>query len=417
MVSTETSRRRFAGTLFSVVAIIILLGLTWRSSQTGLGSFYARYAAATNQISVADAAVTLNGSNADGHYVRATLLEPTNLPSAIREHYEAAKARPEDYALWLSLARALELNGDMRTAIAAATQAIPLAPSYAQPHYQLGNLLLRAGETREGFAELRLAGISEPTLMPGIVDLAWRISSGNPEFVEQVIAPATAEDKLLLANFFKAHQQVDAAIRMFAMSGAAGESDRRAYVGDLIAAGRFEEAAKLWKVVNSESVQYGQIRDPGFEKATDLGEPGFHWRAPKNIEGVRYALDPETFVEGRSSLRLEFTGGAPVMSPVLSQVVLVEAEKHYELRFSAKSESLVTGALPQILILEASTRSILAQSVPFEATGAWREYTIPFASGAQTKAIEIVIQRPNCDRTPCPIFGRLWLDKFALSEG
>jgi hypothetical protein len=48
----------------------------------------------------------------------------------------------------------------------AARQAIPLAPDYAEPHYQLGNILVRAGQTEEGFKELQLAAASNPTLFP-----------------------------------------------------------------------------------------------------------------------------------------------------------------------------------------------------------------------------------------------------------
>src|ERR1041385_3346272 len=153
MTTTETMNRSFSRAPVLLVVLVLLLGSMGPAGRSGLGSLFTSYGAATNRLSAADSSVGLSAGNADSHYVRATILEASDLPAAVQEHYEAVKARPDDYALWLSLARALELNGDSESAIAAARQAIPLAPAYAQPHYQLGNLLLRAGRTAEAFAE------------------------------------------------------------------------------------------------------------------------------------------------------------------------------------------------------------------------------------------------------------------------
>ena len=410
--------RSFSRAPVLLVVLVLLLGSMWRAGRSGLGSLFTSYGAATNRLSAADSSVGLSAGNADSHYVRATILEASDLPAAVQEHYEAVKARPDDYALWLSLARALELNGDSESAIAAARQAIPLAPAYAQPHYQLGNLLLRAGRTAEAFAELRLAGASDPTLIPGIIDLAWSISHGDPKFVEQAIAPASPDQHLVLARFFKAHQQIDAAIRAFAMSGSVGTPERQGYVQQLITDGRFEAAAELSKVDNSEGALPNAIHNPGFEKDIELDESGFDWSASQKIEGVRLTLDTQKPAEGQSALKLEFTGGAPFGSPLLSQVVLVTPQTHYELQFSARNESLVSGALPQIVVLDGVSNKPLGQSPAFAGTSdGWRQVTVPFASGPQTKAVRIAIERSSCSSSPCPIFGRLWLDAFVLRKG
>lgn len=400
---------------FLVVLLLVLFLLTWRAGRTGVGAFLTVYASITNRLGTADSAVRLSPSAADAHYVRAIILEASDLPAAVQEHEQAVRARPHDHALWLSLARALELNGDVEKAIAAARQATTLAPAYSQPHYQLGNLLLRAGKTSEAFAELRLAGISDPLLMPGIIDLAWRLSSGNAQFVEQAIAPKTADTSLVLAKFFRQHQQIEPAVRWFAVSGPAGEPDRRAYVAELIEAGQFERAGELWRVDSSESVQPDAIRNPGFEKEIDLSFAGFDWTAPPDLKDVRFALDTQNSTEGRSALKVDFSGDSPTGLPLLSQVVLVAANTKYELQFSARSESIVGGSVPQVSVLDAVSRSPLGQSPALSGTSdGWRSYAVSFVSGPQTKAIRIAIQRQSCASTPCPIFGRLWLDSFLL---
>src|SRR5712664_2657446 len=126
--------------------VMILLFLIWTAGRAGFASLLSAYAARTNQLAAANAAVTLSPRDPEAHYIRAAILEASDdLSTATAEYMRAVSLRPDDYVLWLSLAHARELNGDMPGAIAAAKQAVQLAPYYAQPHWQLGNLLVRAG--------------------------------------------------------------------------------------------------------------------------------------------------------------------------------------------------------------------------------------------------------------------------------
>src|SRR6266478_6900806 len=195
--------------------VIVLLLLTWNTVRSGLASLLTTSAANSSQIGPANEAVRFDKGNPDAHYIRATILAGTDLPASISEYEQAALARPDDYVLWLSLARARELNGDAAGAVSAARQAVPLAPYYGEPHYQLGNILLRAGQRDEAFKELRLAGASNPTLMAGIIDLAWRVSGGNVQFVTQAIAPQTPAAYLALGQYFRERQFAGAAIAMY----------------------------------------------------------------------------------------------------------------------------------------------------------------------------------------------------------
>src|SRR5205807_2254314 len=124
-----------------------------------------------------------------------------------------------DYVLWLCLARASELNGDGAAAAAAARKAVPLAPFYAQPHWQLGNILVRAGQRDEAFKELSLAGASNPALLPSIIDLAWQMSNGDSQSVVRTINPQTPESSRVLAEYLRKRGAVAAAIAMFRVAG------------------------------------------------------------------------------------------------------------------------------------------------------------------------------------------------------
>jgi len=66
-------------------------------------------------------------------------------------------------------------------------------------------------------------------------------------------------------------------------------------------------------------------------------------------------------------------------------------------------------------VLDAVTRVALAQSTEMDRTSnGWRELVLQFKTGPQIETIKIVVQRQACATEPCPIFGQLWLDQFAL---
>jgi hypothetical protein len=48
------------------------------------------------------------------------------------------------------------------------------------------------------------------------------------------------------------------------------------------------------------------------------------------------------------------------------------------------------------------------------AENGWHDYLIDFTSGDSTSAIQINLLRQLCSKSPCPIFGRLWLDGFSF---
>lgn len=404
---------RLAG---GVALLVILLLLTWNVGRSGLSSLLTTYAAQASMIAPANVAVSLSADNPDAHYVRATILESSDLPEAIAEYRQAALARPDDYVLWLSLARASELNGDTEGSLAAARQAVPLAPDYAEPHYQLGNILLRAGQRDEAFKELRLAGASNPTLLPGIIDLAWQVSGGNVQFVTQAIEPGTPATYQALGRYFRQRDEVGAAIAMYVAAGSVSEEDRRYYLAELVATKRFKEAANLWRVARQDGAAPGMMVDPGFEQESNLKDPGFGWRVGEKDTGFHLFLDTDKPRQGRSSLKIEFSGDSDPASAIISQLVLVDPGSHYQLRFAVRSEGLVSGGLPLVVVVDATDNKVLRQSDKFQTTDGWREYTLNFDVGPTANAVRIELQRQPCSTPPCPIFGRLWLDDFLLQR-
>jgi len=306
-------------------------------------------------------------------------------------------------------------------AVAAARQATQLAPYYAQPHWQLGNLLVRAGRAEEGFGELRLAGASNPRLLPPIIDLARQLSHGNVQFVIRAVQPDSPSAYQALAEYFKKRGQEAEAIAMLRAAGSIAEDYRRQYVDELLRAKRFAAAYAVWSIGRppaNESVAGGPIvNDPGFEQERSLDQPGFDWRTENKAQTLSLSLEPANPKEGKSSLRVEFNGDSDPGTPIISQLVLVEPNHRYQLHFAARTDRIVSGGLPRVAVVDPATNEILGQTNTFpEAVSNWQDYYIDFNSKPATSAILISLQRQRCSESRCPIFGRLWLDNFSLKK-
>ncbi len=413
----EGKAARIALHIARTVALVILFLAIWSVSRDGLVSLLTTYAAKTNQIAVANAAISLSQTDPDAHYVRGAILEAKgDLPPAVEAFSQAATLRPKDYVLWLGLAHAREMNGDIAGAIAAARQAVPLAPDYARPHWQLGNILIRAGQLNEGFKELSLSGADDPTLLPAIIDLEWQLSGGDVDFVKRAVDPKSPESYKALADYFKKHGKVTDAIEMLRAAGPAAEPERRQYLQELISAHSIKEAALLWSI-DHPAPMVDQLIDPGFEHETNLDEPGFGWRRENKAGSLSLSLDQKDPNERRFSLRVDFNGDSETGTPIISQFMLVTPGTRYRLHFVARTEGIVSGALPYIAVVDVTNNIILGRSSAFPQTRTdWQEYLIDFKSGENSSAVQVVLRREACGQSSCPIFGHLWLDNFSIEK-
>ena len=399
--------------------LVVFTVLIWNAGRAGSSSLLSSYAAAKNQLAPANTAVELSQEDPEANYLRATIFRANNdLAGAIAGYNRAASLRPDDYVLWLSLARARSLNDDTAGALAASREAVRLAPYYAQPRWQLGNLLLRAGEPDEAFKELRVAGASSPTLLPAVIDLAWQLSHGDAQFVKQSIQPATPETYLALAQYFRKRGVAVEAIAMYVSAGDIGKQDRGSFLSELTSAKRFKEAYGLWLIDHhaNPTNPFGVIHDAGFEQENNLDEPGFGWRAENKAQTVTLSLDTANAKAGKSSLRVEFNGDSDLATPIISQLVLVEPNSRYQLHFDARSESLVSGGLPRVAIIDVDNKEIPGQTIAIPEASNWHDYSIDFSSHETTDAVRIILERKRCNESPCPIFGRLWLDNFSFRK-
>lgn len=405
--------------LFSILALLFLSFLTWHSARSGYAARIIPKVLSVNDAAVVAKAAQLTPDDPHTQQVLGALLEANdNRPAAIQHYQTAVSLRPADYVLRMQLARAQELEGDSEAAINSGKIAVSLAPFYAQPHWQLGNMLVRAGRADEAFNELRLAGTSDPTLLPGTIDLAWQLSGGNVDYVLQAVQPRAPEAYKALAAYFLKQGKAEVATKMFASAGSGPtEPERRAYLAQLISLKKFPEAHSLWTMAHPSAPDSPLIFDGGFETETDLDEPGFGWRAPNKPEGFALSLDGTNPKAGKWSVAVSFNGESAPGQPVISQLVSVEPHTRYQLHFAVRTSQLVSGGLPYVNITDATTEQALGQTAVFpQNSNVWQDVAIDFTTAAATTAIRVSLQRQACPAGQCPIFGKLWLDEFSLER-
>lgn len=387
----------------------------------GVSRLLVKFAFATRDLAVAQKATQLTPEDAQAHFADAAVLSSLNRPAeSVVELERAVAVRPADYSLWLQLGLLRDQMSDTGRALSAFDEAVRCAPFYARPRWLRGNLLLRAGHYDAAFKDLNQAAHSNPDLIPGLIDLAWNLSKADPTLTEQLGQINTDNRRLAFARFLARQGRPKEAIAQFRMVGMVHEEVRREFVEQLMAKGAFEEAFEIWKVAQGDVVgnerSTAKINDGGFEAPLAFGAVGFGWRVPRALKGVTLSLDSSQPHSGSKNLRIDFGGDSNPGSELVSQLIPARPSTRYQINFACRSQDVVTGGLPMVVVIDASgERKRLGQSAPLaKGTRDWQVLSFDFTTSAMTSAVLLSLQRENCSTSPCPIFGSVSLDSFSV---
>jgi tetratricopeptide (TPR) repeat protein len=401
---------------YSILAIAGCLFLIQASARFGMSRMFARYAVAANSIEVADAAAQLTPSDPEAHRARAAIFNRLQKPDDAAKSLETAAAlRYRDDYLWIELGNTREELGDTQGALAALDEAVRWAPHYAHTHWQRGNLLLRMGQANEAFTELRAAAAANPGYAPNLLDLAWGISRNDVKTTEALLDIRNDNERLGLIRFLarkgKGREVID---QIHLLSKPLSTENLNEVAQLLFDAKAFSESFDL-----SQPTDYSReprLLNPNFEKPLILNNSGFGWIiAPQ--EKNRFAIDVSEKLSGAKSLQINLDGSWTPGTPILSQTFIVKPESTYRLSIAVKTKDLVTGGPPLIVVNDATNNQLLGKSENFPtATTPWTKLSVDFTTLPTSKAAVFRLQRNNCDSSPCPIFGTLWLDEFSVEQ-
>ena len=386
------------------------------AARIGFSRLLSRYATAAISLGGADQAIRLTPDDADAHRARAAVL------TDLRRSEEAAAAletattlRKDDWVEWLELGTAREDLDDNAGALAAFDQAVRCAPYYGQTHWQRGNLLLRLGRYNEAFADLRQAAASNREFLPNLIDLAWSLTKGDVAQTRALVQATSDDERLELARFLARKGQGEAVLEQVRLLATPlSDQNRQELTRLAFAAGTFDAARRLW----SGSVRTEEIVNGGFEEPLLRNDTPFGWKLPAAQGKQKLAIDVSQKFGGEKSLQITFAGDWDASATsLISQTIVVQAGGRYRLSFAVHTKDLVTGGPPRIVLTDAMNNQILAKSDAFpQTTNAWLQMNVDFTVPAKSEAVVINLARDNCSSSPCPIFGVVWLDAFALQR-
>jgi tetratricopeptide (TPR) repeat protein len=401
---------------FLILAIGLCLFLIQASARFGMSRIFARYAPVTNSIEIADVAIQFAPSDPEAHRARATILNRLQNPDEADESLETAtRLRYRDDSLWIELGNTREEAGDTQGALAALDQAVRWAPHYAHTHWQRGNLLLRMGQANEAFTELRTAAAANRRYAPNLIDLAWNISRNDLKTTQALLDIKTDNERLAfiyyLAKYGKGSEALDQ-IRLLTTPLSTENKNELARL--LFDSKAFSQSFGL----SYPLAKYPEplVMNPGFEAPLALNDSGFGWIiAPPQRN--RLAIDISEKFEGAKSLKINLDGAWTPGTTLLSQTFIVDPAATYRMSFAVKTKDLVTGGPPLLVVNDATNDQLLAKSENFPtATTSWTKLTLDFTTLPTSQAVIIRLARSNCDSSPCPIFGTLWLDEFSVEQ-
>jgi len=408
----------------ALLAVICCYRLIQDSARAGASRLFSFTAIIQSKLAAADLAVSLAPSDPEAHYTRAlALVNSDRLTDAVVELRQATTLRPHHYYEWLDLGVTLDRLGDQTAAIAALKESVRLAPFFAQPRWQLGNVFFRLGRHEEAFAELRLGAKSNPNLFAGMLDLAWVAADGDVTTLEALVQPQSTADHLRLASFLARQGKGPDAARHVREAGEAREEGERLLlhqtITQLLAAQQFSDAYAAWALTHRSAGgdgAKGQVLNGSFTEPIIQDDPGFGWQL-QPVPTVSVSIDPVGPGVGARSLHLSFGGDSAGGSQPIHQLVLIQPNSRYSLSFVARAENLVSGGPPVILVLDprGDATKILGQSEPLApGTSGWTSYKVDFSTDENISAVRVSLRRLACNQSPCPIFGKLWLSRFSL---
>jgi hypothetical protein len=350
-------------------------------------------------------------------------LEDSDAQQAIRAYKIAVAVDPRSAENWLGLGSAYESVGDLAPARDAFLQARKAYPLSAEVSWQYGNFLLRQGELKSAFTEMRRAVEADPKRGAEAFSRSFRAEPDVDQFLDRVLPPnRDVYVDVILDQITEGHTENALKVwdRLVAIHPALRLQDVFTLMGDLLTKKQISEARRVWDqavvfagMADLQGPSGSVLWDGGFESGVTGG--GFSWIIPDNFRGVQIAIDAGEKHSGNHSLRLTFDGKSNVNFIGVCQYVPVQPSTTY--RFSAwvHTRELTTdqGIRFQLRSLGVQDSSV-GVTPDVHGSQPWTQIENPWVSGKDVQEVQVCLIRFPSDRAENRIQGTAWVDDVAL---
>ncbi len=368
----------------------------------------------------------LSPSDADAHYALAVGLEksfePGDVERALVEYERAAQLSPDDYRLWLALARASSRSGDGDGAQTAFQRAHELAPNYAHLQWAFGNFLVRQNRIDDGFAFIAKAAASNPQYSGPAAVFALQIFDGDANRVREMLGGGEASD-VALAPVFASLKRYDDSLAAWNRLPSDLKITKHKKLGEqlieqMVGANQFRYATHITADLIEGDVEKPlrqKIVNGGFERGVKLKDAGrFEWQIGEGNE-PQVGLSETQKHSGRYGLWMVFNTFETAHFRQVSQVVAVEPKARYRLE-AYYIYALKTASRLKVEIINPATGLPLGMTGEMSPTNEWKPLSVEFVMPNDVDGVRIQLRREGCNGPACPVTGTLGLDEFSLTR-
>lgn len=409
--------------IFALILIFLSVGGSFLAVRMGISGTIVRYNPRTEPLETA-ARLTPDDPIVQCLLGQSYLYDPDHInPVAARKALQTSvEIAPKDHRFWMALAKSFELEGNLTQAESCCERAVILAPHYYEPRWQWANLLVRTGKVELAAAQFRKTLEINPTQTLYTLDLLWQASDGDWKIV-QLAVPEVDSARCELVQFLVRKglfsEGVSQWLALVPPVRVRSANIGRWMVEQLVAAQHFDLAWNVWRTLPEHSGRtliQGQVSNGDFNLPITGNETDLDWKFFNSAQ-AQLSLDDTGPAPHLKSVRIHYEAtGSPTFDH-LRQIILVTPGKTYRLRYSARSEELVSGSLPQVDLLDTAAASPPLASLDLPSrTQAWRPYEVVFTAGPETHAVVLLVHRLAKCRSdePCPIFGSIWVTSFSI---
>ncbi len=350
-------------------------------------------------------------------------LEDSDAQQAIRAYKIAVSIDPRSAENWLGLGSAYESAGDLAPARDAFLQARKSYPLSAETSWQYGNFLLRQGELKSAFTEMRRAVEADPKRGAEAFSRSFHAEPDVDQFLDRVLPPyRDVYVDVIWDQITEGHTENALKVwdRLAAIHPALRLQDVFTLVGDLLTKKQIGEASRVWDqavvfagMADLQGPSGSVLWDGGFESGVTGG--GFSWIIPDNSRGVQIAIDAGEKHSGNHSLRLIFDGKSNVNFIGVCQYVPVQPSTTY--RFSAwvRTRELTTDQGIRFQLHSFGVKDSSVGVTPdVHGSQPWMQIENPWVSGKDVQEVQVCLIRFPSDRAENRIQGTAWVDDVAL---
>ncbi|MDI6754459.1 MAG: carbohydrate binding domain-containing protein [Thermodesulfobacteriota bacterium] len=334
---------------------------------------------------------------------------------------EAIKRNPLEQEYWLSLAKVFQRMGDAQAAGEALEKSVMVFPTGYQGRWMAGNLLLLQEEYEKAIPHFSYILTHYPN-QSGLVYDVWGKVVQDPDFILKRLVP---KDPFSLGQYLSYLYETgdrETAKKVWGERVSLGYKADRAetirHVDFLISRGDLLDAYRIF---------VGRLREEGlpipsdknllinggFEKEKVLGG-GFDWRIG-TVPGAEVSYDHLVSFEGKSSLKIFFTGKENVDYHHLYQFVALKPNQDYLLSAQVKTKTVTTRSGIKLEIAGIGP-AFHGASEALTGDNAWRELSVSFRTPRDSQGGVVRLRREKTDKFDRFISGTVWVDNVQLKE-